>query len=249
MATQPRLESARPEPLRIFPSEPLPLNLITRVNKNRPNGYYGPFDANLLATKAAELIAVNSDARQQPLVEVLNRLLTQAEADCVAEAVAGQKNANAQVTHSCWLCIRMTLPTDEWVIPRWHTDGRMFDCTCPDSAAPHSKYAFSILGPSTRAILTNPDAHKILHSPSPSGRRWDTNDPDPELAKALESYPQASIEPGQMIRFSWAQEDSPIHSEPDSTNMHRVFVSILFGSESELRDMCDFRVETYGTWY
>ncbi|CAH0045955.1 unnamed protein product [Clonostachys solani] len=240
MATQSRVEPARPEPLRIFSPEPLPPNLITRVDKERSNGYYGAFDANLLATKAAELIAL--------LVEALSRLLTQAEADCVAEAVAGQKNASAQIAHSCWLCIRMTLPTDAWVVPRWHTDGRMFDCACPDSTAPHSKYAFSILGPSTRAILTNPGAHKILHSPSPSGRPWETNDPDPELAEALESYPQAAIEPGQMIRFSWAEEDSPIHSEPDSTNAHRVFVSILFGSESELRDMCDFREETYGAW-
>ncbi|VUC25898.1 unnamed protein product [Clonostachys rosea] len=249
MDIQLREESDRLEPLRVFTSEPLPSNLITRVNRNRSNGYYGAFDATILAPKAAELIATNSDAQQQPLVEVLKRLLARAEADCVAEAVAGEKNASAQLTQSCWLCIRMTLPTDEWVVPRWHTDGRMFDCTCPDSTAPHSKYAFTILGPPTRVMFTSPDAHKILKSPSPSGRRWNANDPDPELAKALESYPQAAIEPGQMIRFSWAQQDSPIHSEPDSTDMHRVFVSILFGTESELRDMCNFRGETYGEWY
>lgn len=56
----------------------------------------------------------------------------------------------------------------------------------------------------------------------------------------------ALTSPRQIIRFSWGQPDSPVHSEPDWSSSDRVFVSVLFGSEEELRVMCDFRGDKYG---
>lgn len=38
--------------------------------------------------------------------------------------------------------------------------------------------------------------------------------------------------------FCRGQADSPIHSAPDMKDTDRVFVSIVFGSVNEMRDMC-----------
>lgn len=240
----------RPVPFAIFPNDPIPPGLLlTRVGTDRSVGFFGPFDADLLAARAASFISSNSDANEPILAQVMNRFLNLAQDDYKAGIPAvSEAEAEARSAPSCWLCIRMTLPTDDWVVPRWHTDGRMFDCVCPEPQMPHSKYAFTILGPSTRVMIPNPAVSALLETPSPTGRRWDQNEPDPELADRMAEYPEAAVQLGQAIRFSWGQRDSPVHSEPDSSDMHRIFVSILFGSEDEIRNMCDFRGTEYGLW-
>ncbi|KAH6654812.1 hypothetical protein BKA67DRAFT_566279 [Truncatella angustata] len=55
-----------------------------------------------------------------------------------------QPSARAQGTVPC---IRMRLATNAWVVLRWHTDGRMFQCSCPRPQLPHLKYAVTLLGP------------------------------------------------------------------------------------------------------
>lgn len=237
----------RPAPLVISPYEPLPPRLLTRIDQGRHVGIYGVFDADLLAAQAASFISSNSDANKELLVKVMYKFLACAQKDCLA-GVSTVKEFKVRAVHSCWFDIRMTMPTDEWVVPRWHTDGRMFHCTCPEPQTPHSKYAFTILGPSTRAKMSNPLVNGVLQTLSETGRPWNQNSPDPELAARLAEYPEATVQLGQVIRFSWGEHDSPVHSEPDSTGLHRVFISILFGSEHEIRDMCDLRGEKYGPW-
>lgn len=97
-------------------------------------------------------------------------------------------------------------------------------------------------------MATNPAVQAVLESLSETGQPWNQNDPDPGLAKKLAEYPEAAVELGQVIRFSWGQRDSPVHSEPDSTGRHRVFISLLFGSEKEIRNMCEMRDEEYSSW-
>jgi hypothetical protein len=246
-----RASAPRPAPFAVFPHKPSLSHPLTRVFENRSGGFYGRFDADALASQAAAFISSNSDGNEELLVQSMHNFLALAQKDCVALA-STTEGSGVHVTHSCWLCIRMTLPTDdwfdEWFYPRWHTDGRMFDCTCPEPKVPHSKYAFTILGPSTRVMVPNPAVTAVLNMGSETGRAWDQNKPDPELAKKLAEYPEAAIETGQINRFSWNEHDSPVHSEPDSTKLHRVFVSVLFGREDELRDMCNIRDEEYGFW-
>ncbi|EGY19951.1 uncharacterized protein VDAG_01967 [Verticillium dahliae VdLs.17] len=228
----------RPEPLALFCHELLPSGLITRIDNDSDSGFYGPLEVSSLATRAASAIANISDADESLLQETLLKFLTLAQNDSMPDA-----------THSCWLCIRMTLPTPVWTIPRWHMDGRMLDCSCPSPQLPHSKYAFTILGPSTRAMSTNPAVHATLMTPLSTGQCADPNEPNAELAAILAKHQEVTVEPGQIIRFSWGQPDSPVHSEPDSSSSMRVFISILLGREAELRDMCDFRGQEYGVWY
>ncbi|KAF7545314.1 hypothetical protein G7Z17_g9271 [Cylindrodendrum hubeiense] len=243
-----RVSVTRPAPFATFPHEPLHPGVVTCIDKNRDGGFYGPFDAHLLATQAAAFICSNSDANEGLLVQVFHRFLALAWEDYTAGA-STKGDSKAQEEQSCWLCIRMTLPTDAWVVPRWHTDGRMFDCTCKEPKMPHSKYGFSILGPSTRVMAPDPAVSAVLETLSETGQPWDQNSPDPELAKRLAEYPEAEVKLGQVIRFSWGEHDSPVHSEPDSTGLHRVFVTVLLGSKDEIKDMCDMRDEVYGSWY
>ena len=222
----------RPAPFLIFPYEPLPPNLLTQINNDLSEGYYGPFDADLLAVRAASFIRSNSrDANEGLLTQVMREFLVLAREDCITagrvpsitttttttttatgegESNTGIYHGKAQhVAHSCWLCIHMTLPTDEWAVPRWHRDGRMFQCTCPEQSKevpppPHSKYAFTILGPSMRVMIPNPSVKAVMGMRSEeTGRsRWNQNSPDPELAKRLAEYPEAEVQPGQVIQFS-----------------------------------------------
>lgn len=241
-----RASATQSAPLTIFPHEPLHPRVVSSIDKDRVGGFYGPFDTHRLATQAATFISSNSDANEELLAQVLHRFLALAWEDCTAGA--STTNSIVQKAHSCWLCIRMTLPTDSWVVPRWHTDGRMFDCTCSEPKIPHSKYAFTILGPSTRVMATNPAVSAVLETLSETGQPWNQNDPDPKLAEKLAEYPEAAVKLGQVIRFSWGQPDSPVHSEPDSTSLHRIFVSLLFGSEDEIRNICEIRDEEYSSW-
>lgn len=97
-------------------------------------------------------------------------------------------------------------------------------------------------------MATNPAVSAVLETLSETGQPWNQNDPDPKLAEKLAEYPEAAVKLGQVIRFSWGQPDSPVHSEPDSTSLHRIFVSLLFGSEDEIRNICEIRDEEYSSW-
>lgn len=105
------------EPLKIFPCKPLPPDLISRVEKDHSGGFYGYFDAESLATRAAILIGSYSDAIKETLMEVMHDFLESCQEDHMAESMkAGVPVSLSSL--SCWLCIRMTLPTVYWTIPR-----------------------------------------------------------------------------------------------------------------------------------
>lgn len=59
-----------------------------------------------------------------------------------------------------------------------------------------------------------------------------------KLAREFAGCEQFGIQTGEIYQFSWGQEDSPVHSEPDSSNSGRVLVMLKFGSEEEIRDEC-----------
>ncbi|KAK6613277.1 hypothetical protein ACHAPC_009365 [Botrytis cinerea] len=156
-------------------------------------------------------------------------------------------------TEACWFTIRLTKPSDVFVMPRWHQDGRMFDCTClhPRSEhenegsssetrkekAIHSKYAATLLGPCTRLL---PET-SLVRSTLVEVAGLSYEEERIQLAKRFENEECVSLVVGDVIRFTWGDEDSPVHSEPDISCSDRVFVSLMFGSKEELRDMCKLR--------
>ncbi|KAL8396779.1 hypothetical protein RB594_003749 [Gaeumannomyces avenae] len=221
---------------------------------------------------AANTTSGSSTADPLPaLKQAVARFLDAAARDAVAIADPAARPA---VTRACWLTVRLFKPTDEFATPRWHRDGVMFDCSCPGhgavlpasdhdpSAAPaparttarhHAKYAVTLLGPPTR--LMHPGAlvdEAVAHHEADDA--WAGGDDEmagrAALAARLRDAAGASEvalpSARQVIRFSWGQDDSPVHSEPDWGSSDRVFVSVLFGRRREIRNMCDFRHEKYG---
>jgi hypothetical protein len=190
--------------------------------------YYGPVPAPHMITEAAHFMAQNSDAQMSPLEETLKNFLRRTREDCTG---------TPEESAAAWLTIRMTKPTDEYtLIPRWHQDGVMFP---PDRAGlVRSKYAMTILGKPTRIMVASPYVFEVV------GPDHDSEEMRQEYAERLASQPLENVATGQIFRFSYGQLDSPVHSEPDM-NSDRVFLSVLYGSEAELRRMCDWRHERY----
>ncbi|KAK8072462.1 hypothetical protein PG996_005810 [Apiospora saccharicola] len=229
-----------------------PAALLTRIAQEKVYSFYGLFNATSLSTSAAACIASNSDGDPDRLAAVLRCFLEHSQQDCIAEAILPDK---PQVAQACWLTVRMFKPSSEYEVPRWHRDGRMFACSCSFSGSlleavmlsdqegqqrksPHSKYAVTLLGPATRILVPSAVVDDPLADVKDRQGLDDESSVRAELAEALKGCEEYTLQRGQMIRFSWGQDDSPVHSEPDFAGEDRVFVSVLLGSEAEIRDMC-----------
>jgi hypothetical protein len=239
VSTPDLIRPSRPAPFEIFPFSPLPAGLITRVDAPKCYSFYGNFDQEFLIQSTREFLSSYTDASGPALSKALSTFFSVAYSDCIS--LSSPENA-ASIGQACWVVIRMGHETDEYVTPRWHQDGRMFDCSCVEPKLPHSKYAISLLGPAT--LILNP-SDSMIETYSSVEYRWE-DDKRQELAEKLAGFERYAIRTGEAIRFSWGQDDSPVHSEPNSEKEDRVFMSILFGSERELRMMCEWREEEYG---
>ncbi|KAK3353770.1 hypothetical protein B0T25DRAFT_220887 [Lasiosphaeria hispida] len=232
----------RPPPFAIIARDITPTPLLTHIKDEKTFNHLGDFDTHRLASDAATYMAANSDGTFAGLHQTLLTFLTLAATDTVALAAPPDKPL---ITQACWLTARMWQPDDAFATPRWHRDGRMFTCSCTgeaDARVPHAKYAVVLLGLPT--LLLQPSA--AADGLGRLGRRERA-----ELAAALDDFPRVSVAAGDVIRFSWGQKDAPVHSEPDVSVGDRVFVSVLFGSETEIRDMAEVRgqkPEDWGSW-
>lgn len=211
--------------------------LLSKLSLPSTYSFYGSFNASALGESGAKFLADRSDGNRDSLAAAFSRFLSMAHADCLATSDLADVPS---VGTACWFTIRAFGPTDEYVQPRWHRDGRMFQCTCnADPAMPHSKYAVTILGPATRVLGSSAYVNEVMGMDC----AWENRS---ILADKLAGCNLLVVESGQVIRFSWGQDDSPVHSEPDFSGEDRVFVSVLFGSKREIRDMCSIRDEIYG---
>lgn len=220
-------------PLSLFPV-PYP-TLITTVFSHRTCNYYGAIPSSQLISEASWFVMQNSDAQMNYMEETLGSFLDRTREDYLGGKVDDVPTSNAATT-AAWLCIRMTKSTNAFTIPRWHRDGRMFPSDRKEQI--HSKYAMTLLGPPTLVLVDSDLVNKVV-----------TKDDNPqevrvEYANRLSLQPLVEIEQGQIIRFTWGQINSPVHSEPN-INCDRVFVSVLYGSEAEIRQMCEWREEQY----
>ncbi|KAH8703843.1 hypothetical protein BGW36DRAFT_93065 [Talaromyces proteolyticus] len=230
----------RPDPLAIFPlvaRRPLQGLPSKVISHNSTYEFYGPFDQTQLAVSASEYIVSRSDASRKTISAELNRFLTVAAQDCYRTASPADRS---DIIQSCWLTIRAYSATYEFKQPRWHRDGRMFDCTCFERTIPHSKYAFTLLGPSTLALSPSAQLDEAFDT---ARRVWQEDNRDllekswkegiqsqirlsekerPFLIERLRKFDPVPLKPTQIIRFSWGQPDSPVHSEPDSSATDRI---------------------------
>ncbi|KAK1598455.1 uncharacterized protein LY79DRAFT_539216 [Colletotrichum navitas] len=240
------------QPLEVFPPPSGFRSPITSVRREGTYGFYGPASTPRLAVSASDFILKHCTADKDGLVRALSSFLDHAAAHARQHASSTDQDS---ITHSTWLCVRITAPTDAWSVPRWHRDGRMFGCVCA-SPRPHAKYAMTLLGPPTRMLWPEETVDAAVSKVEAQYRGLGKGENDynyeseekerADLAEALEGIPLVELHAGQIVRFTWGESDAPVHSEPDSSAEARLFVSVMFGSEAELRDMCSIRDEVYG---
>jgi hypothetical protein len=135
---------------------------------------------------------------------------------------------------SCWFLIRLTKKTNAFATPRWHRDGRMFPST-----EKNVKYAITLLGAPTLAIKENSTVVKIMNECKNGAEEMRAR-----LALNLEKADRIDIKRGQLIAFTCGEPDSLIHSEPDIVE-DRIFMSLVNGTETQLRKLATLRNKTY----
>ncbi|KAM3076395.1 hypothetical protein ACMFMG_007214 [Clarireedia jacksonii] len=211
---------ALPSPLSLITPLLDPIK-ITKVYKEDEYSYYGPMPSDLMIQEASVFVSNNSDAIKLHVESILREFIRLTREDCKSECKIEPK--------ACWFTVRMFKPNDEYTTPRWHRDGRMTDCTSASHLL-HCKYATVLLGAPT---LVLPETKTVATIDNRPIRRK-------ENAKLLSSEVPVRLVDGQIIRFSWGRNDSPVHSEPNMIS-DRIFLSVLYGSESEMRDMVELR--------
>ncbi|RDW58585.1 hypothetical protein BP6252_13061 [Coleophoma cylindrospora] len=224
--------SAAITPFSILPKT-LELIPLTTVIANLSYAYYGLVSLEKITYEASDFVAKNSNAKASDVETALYDFIRLTKNDYFHAKGAQDLQAPA----AAWFTIRMTKPTSEYTtIPRWHRDGRMFDADNTPEIG--SKYAITLLGKPTRLLVESELVRTTMI-------REEEGELDRyQCAEQLASEPLVGLKDGQIIRFTWGQKDSPVHSEPDMST-DRVFVSVLYGSEEEIRCMCEFRDEMY----
>jgi hypothetical protein len=208
---------------------------ISLVKEEEEYNWYGVYSAARIIDEASARLHGNTDISLENARDLLTDFISRTTADHIQDKTERWGDAFDQTRLACWISVRMTKPTDEFTDkPRWHRDGRMFECENEKDA--HNKYAMTILNRPTLA-LEETEVTRTL-----AARGHDLS--DEELIEGLANEPRVVIQPTDIIKFSWGQDDSPVHSEPDMSN-DRVFISILFGSVNEMRTMCEWREEPY----
>lgn len=235
-------------PLTLLPN-PLELPLIS-VKQKGVFDYYGKVDTPFLDS-AAKYLATLTNLTLETASHPLRSFLETTHADC-----AGQDAEKA----ACWLTIRLSTPNNEFATPRWHQDGQMYTYDESRQNAVQSKYGVTLSGPPTLILEhTTPQNVCTIRTGAENHFYWrgkDVSTTQEErdrasdqfrawLAEQFQSETRLHIEDGRIVRFSWGREDSPIHSEPDLVS-DRVFMTVLFGSETEMRAMAKFREEPFG---
>ncbi|KAH7397348.1 hypothetical protein BKA66DRAFT_454205 [Pyrenochaeta sp. MPI-SDFR-AT-0127] len=229
---------------------PIAIPRITCATRESTLNYYGLVQSSI-ASEASKFLASVTDAAEVEVSSAIDAFVLATQDDCIG--AAEEKKA-------CWLTIRVTKPSTEFEVPRWHQDGRMFPYDEGREAIVRSKYALTLLGPTT--LMLQPDAHAFKTCQEGETRhfwwqRTQGSEPAEEdieqaysklrdwLADELRDARRVRVGDGEVVRFSWGRDDSPVHSEPDLIS-DRVFVTVLYGSESEVRGMCDWRSAEYG---
>ncbi|KAF5231130.1 hypothetical protein FAUST_9436 [Fusarium austroamericanum] len=232
---------------------PVEIPRITSTSENSDLNYFGPVNDEL-PIEASKYIARVTDGVEEEVAHTLKAFLEITQSDCVG---------NAEEKKCCWFTVRSQKPTDEFLIPRWHQDGRMYTYDEGREDVVRSKYALVILGPPTLMLVPDEKSFAFERQAVSKFKWWwededapqppleEMEDADLKLRKCLENEfkdsPKVQVGHGQVVRFSWGRDNSPIHSEPHF-DCDRIFISVLYGSESELRYMADLRDTEYGKY-
>lgn len=139
-----------------------------------------------------------------------------------------------------WVCVRTSLPSDEYDIPRWHTDHRYFK-----SEEPIYKLVFTIKELPTR-FAEKIDIEKYRQAGAGYSRNYGLNfQNNPEEFKKEDMRIRKEIIPTvkeigpfskeQAVIYLVGNKDAKVHSVP-KIDQPRIFMSVVVGSFDEINE-------------
>jgi hypothetical protein len=146
-----------------------------------------------------------------------------------------------------WFEIRVTKASSL----RWHTDVNFFS-----RKSKQFKFGTTLLGPGTLFLVNGSEGRSIekhqqdlireeidrdiIDEDKKDKARWERSKELQEiLVKMFEGWAVMQTGSGEVVRFRVGDGESAVHSEPDNSTKDRIFVSILPGTEGELKKMAD----------
>lgn len=203
------------------------------INKSITFDYYGNIDK-INYIKLNDFIKnIGDNENIEILCKIVQRIFT--------------KVTKAFQTNFCWLTVRVTMPNQEYDIPRWHKDGNYFK----DRKTNTFKFLTVLKGPGTLFIkkskYMNEQYYKYLIK-----YRDELNKNDIHFRKDIrDKYRKVFIGKFKDLKINQVKtrqglifitgdirnylKDGLLHSEPKK-NVPRFFISILPGTENEIEE-------------
>jgi hypothetical protein len=147
--------------------------------------------------------------------------------------------------NALWLTIRVKMPTRNFEIPRWHSDGRFYNIFTQKEIDIQWKFLTTLIGPGTRLCEPSFSIKKKLYKMKDPVDRKDQKlyiehkQKKVKLLSKTEKFQLTNNEGAIIIAHNNLKDDikyRTIHSEPDITEP-RLFISILPGSIDEISEL------------
>jgi hypothetical protein len=139
-----------------------------------------------------------------------------------------------------WVLMRATTPDDYFNTQRWHIDGTFYKSDDPYELFQY-KFVTILKGAGTYCLNLNPDEKKIFLNKLKSEQYTDNYEQNrKDLHEMYEKYDKTELSNNQglLLLNSKYDEYCTIHSEPPKIK-NRLFMSILTGTESEMKSRYD----------
>ncbi len=154
----------------------------------------------------------------------------------IAEKIANIIHELIPANKTAWIVIRPTMPSHNFDIPRFHTDGAFYE----PYDSPQYKIAITFKGPSTLLVAPSQnqrDALDVIHNIHPlQGIDYQIKSQQIFFNSSIltASFGQASI-----FRVGIPHEEAAVHSEP-KMETGRLFLSIVIGSKEQVEKRKEF---------
>lgn len=190
--------------------------------------YYGPAGEGLVEGLSAHLIQLegNTEATIISLSRLVARVASLVEKDLRKEAV--------------WAMVRVTLPSDDFDIPRWHQDGYYMR----QDEGEEYKLVFTIKGPQSRfAEIVDEEGYRscakedVTNVSEHEGNFDVYFQEDVRIKRALERTVMESdtIPEGRATFYRVGNGGAKVHSEPP-LHEPRIFMSVVAGSLEQVEE-------------
>jgi hypothetical protein len=207
---------------------------ITTLRGEARHFYYtGALQTSRIIQEMSAHIFGHSDADIASIQQAVKEYIEISVADHLSSR--GETNASVAISKGSYVKIRITKAVNPGsFMPPWHTDGNFLPTKDVNSI-----YSTTLLGNPTRIL------HDGSVVASEIGKGSKARYLDPAKQAILDTHPVEFIALGDVIRFTYGQPDSCLHSG-GKNDKERIFILAAFGTAEEIRVWSSRVGQTYG---